>query len=119
MKYIIKITILGLIVLSTGIFAQNPEGKNKVNPCDSVVFQKAQKYGLRSLSIKEIPVYYWNRYRCKRSGHSTKHYAYIENTQLETDSKNANNPKGWTSTFIYLVTIGIVTYSIQQSVTNL
>ncbi len=118
MKNLILIGACILIIHGVSI-AQDTENKAKKNPCNSVVVQKAQIHGLRSLKWTEIPVYYKDMYLCKRSGQSLKKYSYIENAQIEADQQKTNYPKGWTSTFIYLTAIGIVTYTVQQSITNL
>lgn len=81
--------------------------------------QKAQKNGLRSLRLFEIPFYYRDMYYCKKSGQTLKRFDYIENNQLEADVQEAKHMKGWTSTFVYLVGAGIVIYTIEHTISNL
>ncbi|MBC8215191.1 MAG: hypothetical protein H8E64_01600 [Candidatus Marinimicrobia bacterium] len=105
--------------ISTGIFAQEPERKPKTNPCVSPLVQKAQKNGLRSLTLFEIPFYYRDMYYCKKSGQTLKRFDYIEDNQLEADVEKTKYLKGWTSTFVYLVGAGIVIYTVEQTISKL
>lgn len=115
----IILLLFSLTLLSAQTSDQKPETDTKQNPCNSALVIKAQLHGLRSLKWVEIPLYYRDVYLCKRSGQTLRQHGYIENAQLEEDHKKTNYPKGWTSTFIYLLSVGLITYSIQLTVTNM
>ena len=111
------ITIL-LITLSPLIFAQQKNGEGKENPCSSVQIKKARAGGLRSLSILEIPLYYYDAGRCMDVIQSNKGFEDIEQKQIDADFTQSNRMHGWTSSFAYCTIILLATSYIDLSVSK-
>lgn len=61
----IKQTVLTLIVLAALMSAQQEKETGEISPCDHRIIQKAKEKGLNSLSVKEIPQFWFAVVRCK------------------------------------------------------
>ena len=115
---IMRIITILFIILSPVIFAQQKDAEREENPCSSVQINKARADGLRSLSILEIPLYYYDAGRCMDVIQSNKVFEGIEQKQINADFTQSNRMQGWTSSFAYCTIILLATSYIDLSVSK-
>jgi len=105
--------LTGIIVFSV-VSAQESDSTNVTEPCESKYIAKAQKEGLRSLSLREIPFYYYAVYQCRRHGVNPTIAREINRKQLEKDYQNAKQFRGWTSSFTYCVSMAVILFYVEK-----
>ena len=102
----------GIMVLICVLFsvmnARQTEHKNKEDPCASIYIKKAQKEGLRSLSILEFRSYILDIKLCEDIIGTSRPFDAIEKKQFESDFEKSNRMRGWTSSFAYCTMIILV-----------
>ena len=76
-----------LWIFSSLVLAQPDENTKRVNPCDHPVLEKARNEGLNSLSLKQIPQFWFRAWRCtryaKREGQKSDFRLLYEQKQEE------------------------------------
>ena len=88
--------------------ARQTEHENKEDPCASIHIKKAQKEGLRSLSILEFRSYNLDIKLCEDIIGTSRPFDAIEEKQFESDFEKSNRMRGWTSSFAYCTMIILV-----------
>jgi len=75
---------------------------------DSIHIKKAQKEGLRSLSILEFRLYNLDIKLCEDIIGTSRPFDAIEKKQFESDFEKSNRMRGWTSSFAYCTMVILV-----------
>ena len=104
---------MGMVAFSV-LSAQESDSLDAKEPCESKYIAKAQKEGLRSLSLREIPFYYYAVYQCRRNGVNPMVAREIDRKQLEKDYQNAKQFRGWTSSFTYCVSMVVILFYVEK-----
>ena len=97
-----------ICVLFSIINARQTEHDKKEDPCASIHIKKAQKEGLRSLSILEFRSYNLDIKLCEDIIGTSRPFDAIEKKQFESDFEKSNRMRGWTSSFAYCTMIILV-----------
>jgi len=105
--------LMGTVVFSV-LSAQESDSLTVKEPCESKYIAKAQKEGLRSLSLREIPFYYYSAYQCRRNGADPDVVREIDRKQLDEDYRNAKQFRGWTSSFTYCVSVVVILFYVER-----
>ena len=103
-----KVIMVLICVLFSVMNAQQTEYENKEDPCASIYIKKAQKEGLRSLSILEFRSYNLDIKLCEDIIGTSRPFDAIEKKQFELDFEKSNRMRGWTSSFAYCTMIILV-----------
>ena len=103
-----KVIMVLICVLFSVMNARQTEQENKEDPCASIYIKKAQKEGLRSLSILEFRSYILDIKLCEDIIGTSRPFDAIEKKQFESDYKKSNRMRGWTSSFAYCTMIILV-----------
>lgn len=82
------------------------------DPCKSPLIMKAQREGLRSLSLKEIWPYYRDLRRCREAGEEQVG-SRIAKQQLIQDYQTSHRLRGFTSACAYSVLAAWVYFLLQ------
>tara|TARA_B100000809_G_scaffold231375_1_gene246480 strand:+ start:4161 stop:4514 length:354 start_codon:yes stop_codon:yes gene_type:complete len=108
-----KVIIVVIFILFSVTNAKQTENERKENPCKSTYIKKAREGGLRSLSIFEIPVYYYDARRCEDVIESNKLFVDIEQAQITADFTQSKQMRSWTSSFAYCAIIALTSLYIE------
>ena len=108
-----KVIIVVIFILFSITNAKQTENERKDNPCKSTYIKKAREGGLRSLSIFEMPVYYYDVRRCEDVIESNKLFVDIEQEQITADFTQSKQMRSWTSSFAYCAIIALTSLYIE------
>ena len=84
---------------------------NDSNPCSDPLISFARKFGVKGLSLKDLPRYYKVSKACKEQGGD----AIIDQIQINEYNRDFENSKfmsGWTSTYGMCVSVIVFFYFI-------
>ena len=102
----------GIMVLICVLFsimnARQTEHEELKDPCASIHIKKAQKEGLRSLSILEFRSYNLDIKLCEDIIGTSRPFDAIEKKQFESDFEKSNRMRGWTSSFAYCTMVILI-----------
>ena len=97
-----------MCVLFSIMNARQTEHEDLKDPYASIHIKKAQKEGLRSLSILEFRSYSLDIKLCEDIIGTSRPFDAIEKKQFESDFEKSNRMRGWTSSFAYCTMILLV-----------
>ncbi|NOZ74370.1 MAG: hypothetical protein GXO90_03195 [FCB group bacterium] len=113
---VIKLARFGILLVLMVAFSegQSKETAQPAKPCQSPVLLKVARNGLRSLKLREVPVYVYRGWQCRRSGVSREAFRKVDQRQLETDYTKAHRFLSWTSTWAYCVTSVVFLFYLEK-----
>ncbi|MFQ6613921.1 MAG: hypothetical protein ACE5D1_03675 [Fidelibacterota bacterium] len=96
------------------LYGQTDEPQTRKKPCQNPVLLKVARKGLRSLKLREVPVYLYRGWQCRRTGVSKETFRKIDQRQLETDYAQVHRFQSWTSSWAYCVTSVVFLFYLEK-----
>ncbi|MFQ6606873.1 MAG: hypothetical protein ACE5DP_04415 [Fidelibacterota bacterium] len=88
--------------------AQEPEASS--SPCDSPLIQKVNQAGLESLRWQELPFFFRDVYRCRRTPAGKAVLKKLEQHRRTRSYESARLMKGFSSTLAYCTSVIIFVF---------
>lgn len=85
------------------------------HPCRAPRIEKVKEHGLRSLKVWEIPVFYWERYQCRKAVNNSKYLTKVIVEQHEADYEASKSLQGFTSCIAYCSIASVFIFLVSAS----
>ena len=108
-KIILIFFCSGLAVISAQV--ENPED----HPCRTPLIEKVKEHGLRSLKVWEVPVFYWDRFQCRKSINNSRYLMNANMEQHEADFEASKSFQGFTSCIAYCSIAAVFVFIVSSS----
>ena len=102
-----------LAIGTSVLFAQDTDQKK--HPCKAPLIEKVKQHGMRSMNIWEVPLFYWQRYQCRKAISNSKYLSKISDEQHEADYEASNSLQGFTSCIAYCAIASVFVFLVSST----